>query len=98
MAYLRAVNSNGNCNVGFVLGKAKLAPQHKPTIPHPELCAAVLAVEIADLIRHEIDLRLDAIRFYCQSNGSMSRLSSTQLAMALEELLHSNSMIWHGSK
>ncbi len=67
MAYLRAIDSDGNSNVGFVLGKAKLAPQHKPTIPRLELCAAVLAVEIADLIRHEIDLRLDAIRFYCDS-------------------------------
>ncbi len=58
---------SGNSNVGFVLGKAKLAPQYKPTIPRLELCVAVLAVEIADLIRHEIDLRLDAIRFYCDS-------------------------------
>ncbi len=67
MAYLRAVDNDGNSNVGFVLGIAKLAPQHKPTIPHLELCVAVLAVEIADLIRHEIDLRLDAIGFYCNS-------------------------------
>ncbi|KAL1249503.1 hypothetical protein QQF64_020508 [Cirrhinus molitorella] len=65
--YLRAIDSDGNCNVGFVLGRAKLAPQHKPTIPQLELCAAVLVVEIADLIRQEIDLRLEAVRFYCDS-------------------------------
>lgn len=67
VAYLRVIDHDGNSNVGFVLGKAKLAPQHKPTIPRLELCAAVLAVEIADLIRHEMDLRLDAVRFYCDS-------------------------------
>ncbi len=68
VAYLRALDSDGNSNVGFVLGKAKLAPRHKPTIPRLELCAAVIVVEIADLIRHEIDLRLDVMRFYCESN------------------------------
>lgn len=67
VAYPRAVDSDGNSNVGFVLDKAKLAPQHKPTIPRLELYAAVMVVEIADLIRHEIDLRLDVIRFYCES-------------------------------
>lgn len=67
VAYLRVIDHDGSSNVGFVLGKAKLAPQHKPTIPRLELCAAVLAVEIADLIRHEMDLRLDAVRFYCDS-------------------------------
>ncbi|XP_067279227.1 uncharacterized protein [Pseudorasbora parva] len=67
VAYLRVIDHDGNSDVGFVLGKSKLAPQHKPTIPRLELCAAVLAVEIADLIRHEMDLRLHAVRFYCDS-------------------------------
>lgn len=33
MAYLRAITSDGQCRVGFVLGKAKLASQPEPTIP-----------------------------------------------------------------
>lgn len=32
-----------------------------PTIPRLELCAEVLAVELAELIIHEIELQLDAI-------------------------------------
>lgn len=34
---LRTVNEQGHCEVGFVLGKAKLSPQPEPTIPHLEL-------------------------------------------------------------
>lgn len=31
--YLRIIDSNGECHVGFVLGKAKLAPPTAHTIP-----------------------------------------------------------------
>ena len=50
-----------------VLGKAKLAPQPEPTIPRLELCGAVLAVEMAELILDELDHKPDALRFYCDS-------------------------------
>lgn len=67
VAYLRAANGDGQIDVGFIMGKAKLAPQSEPTIPRLELCAAVLAVEMAELILEEIDLKPDAIKFYCDS-------------------------------
>lgn len=67
VAYLRVVMTDGQCRVGFVLGKAKLAPQPEPTIPRLELCGAVLAVEMAELILDELDHKPDAVRFYCDS-------------------------------
>ncbi len=67
VAYLRTIQAEGQVEVGFILGKAKLAPPSKPTIPRLELCAAVLAVEVAELIQDELDLKLDAIKFYCDS-------------------------------
>ncbi|KAJ8364902.1 hypothetical protein SKAU_G00137330 [Synaphobranchus kaupii] len=67
VAYLRSVTEGGHCEVGFVLGKAKLSPQPEPTIPRLELCGAVLAVEMADLILDELDHKLDAVKFYCDS-------------------------------
>lgn len=45
--------------MGLDMGKSKLASQSEPTIPRLVLCAAVLAVEMADLIHDELDLRLD---------------------------------------
>ncbi|XP_061698520.1 uncharacterized protein LOC133512687 [Syngnathoides biaculeatus] len=63
VAYLRVVTTDGQCEVGFVLGKAKLAPQSGPTIPRLKLCGAVLAVEMAELILDELDHKPDAVRF-----------------------------------
>lgn len=49
VAYLKVTDAVGNCEIGFVMGKAKLTPRPEQTIPRLELCAAVLAVELADL-------------------------------------------------
>ncbi|XP_026042220.1 uncharacterized protein LOC113033090 [Astatotilapia calliptera] len=67
VAYLRVVDEAGNTHTGFVMGKAKLAPRPEHTIPRLELCAAVLAVELADFISSELDMRIDAITFYTDS-------------------------------
>ncbi|XP_039902004.1 uncharacterized protein LOC120742644 isoform X1 [Simochromis diagramma] len=67
VAYLKAVQTDGKVEVGFIMGKAKLAPLSEPTIPRLELCAAVLAAEMADLIQDELDLDFDAVHFYTDS-------------------------------
>ena len=67
VAYLKVIDSDGKCNVGFVLGKAKLAPPSAHTIPRLELGAAVLAVEMAELVERELDVDLDAMQFYTDS-------------------------------
>ncbi|XP_054863943.1 uncharacterized protein LOC129348185 [Amphiprion ocellaris] len=46
------------------MGKSKLAPRPAHTIPRLELCAAVLGVEMAELISQEIDINLHAVKFY----------------------------------
>lgn len=71
VAYLKTVQDNGDCEIGFVFGKTKLAPLPDLTIPRLELCAAVLAVEVADLIVDELDLKLDRIRFYTDSKVAL---------------------------
>lgn len=67
VAYLRVIAEDGHCEVGFVLGKAKLSLQPESTVPRLELCGAVLAVEMAELILDELDHKPDAVRFYCDS-------------------------------
>nr|XP_021331373.1 uncharacterized protein LOC110439581 [Danio rerio] len=67
VAYLKVLQKDGQVEVGFVMGKAKLAPLSEPTIPRLELCAAVLAVEMADLIKDELDLELNDIKFFTDS-------------------------------
>ncbi|KAM9385740.1 LOW QUALITY PROTEIN: glutamate receptor 3-like [Pholidichthys leucotaenia] len=66
-AYLKVTDTAGNNHVGFVMGKAKLAPRPELTIPRLELCAAVLVVELTDLISSELDLHLDVVTYYTDS-------------------------------
>ncbi|XP_067375320.1 uncharacterized protein [Channa argus] len=67
VAYLKVTDDKGMCHVGFIMGKAKLAPQSNHTIPRLELCAAVLAVEVAEQIAQELDSELDSLDFYTDS-------------------------------
>ncbi|KAI4874288.1 hypothetical protein NFI96_026210, partial [Prochilodus magdalenae] len=67
VAYIKVIDSVGKYYVGFVFGKAKLAPPAAHTIPRLELGAAVLAVEVACLIQNELDITLDDLQFYTDS-------------------------------
>lgn len=67
VSYLQVVDTDGSKQVGFVMGKAKLAPRSEHTVPRLELCAAVLAVELADLISAQIDLDIDAVTYFSDS-------------------------------
>ncbi|KAK7882975.1 hypothetical protein WMY93_029149 [Mugilogobius chulae] len=67
VAYLKLTDNTGDIHAGFVMGKSKLAPKPEHTIPRLELCAAVLAVELADLVTSELDLEIDVTTFYTDS-------------------------------
>lgn len=66
VAYLRIKDSEGQHHVGFVMSKSKLAPFPAHTIPRLELCASVLAVELTELIKEEMDTDLH-VKFYIDS-------------------------------
>ncbi|XP_045930179.1 uncharacterized protein LOC123986130 [Micropterus dolomieu] len=72
VAYLLVLDSDGKWHIGFVMGKTKLAPYPMHTVPRLEFCAAVLAVELAELIQSEIDVKLRAVRFYTDSRVVLS--------------------------
>ncbi|KAM3936841.1 uncharacterized protein RB166_001498 [Leptodactylus fuscus] len=67
VAYLKVIDNRTKAHVGFLFGKAKLAPKPEHTIPRLELCGAVLAVEIADFIQYELDIHVDDVQFYTDS-------------------------------
>lgn len=57
----------GQIETGVVIGKVRLAPQPGLTIPRLELCAAVLAMEIAEMVVTEMETTFDRIIFYTDS-------------------------------
>lgn len=67
VAYLKVTHEDRHSEVGFVMGKAKLAPVPEPTIPRLELCAAVLAVEMSELLTVELNVKIDKTTFYTDS-------------------------------
>ncbi len=66
-AYLKVTHGDGHSEVGFIMGKAKLAPVPELTIPRLELCAVVLAVELSELQTEELDTKIDRTTFYTDS-------------------------------
>lgn len=79
-AYLKISDAERNHHTGFVFGKARLAPRPEQTIPRLELCAAVMAVNVAGFITSEIDIEFDAGTFYTDSkvtrNGDATFMST----------------------
>ncbi|KAL0151744.1 hypothetical protein M9458_052970 [Cirrhinus mrigala] len=77
VAYLRVTNDEDQCHVGFVMGKAKLAPHPAHTVPRLELCAAVLAAEMVDTICCEMDIEMHAVRFFTDSRIVLGYIHNT---------------------
>ena len=50
-------------NIGFVLGKPKVAPASGHTIPRLELCAEVLAVEVAQSAIEQLKMNFVDVKF-----------------------------------
>lgn len=67
VAYLRTVDDSNNIHVGFILGKCKLAPTSGHSVPRLELCAAVMSVQLYDIISEELDMKFNTVRFYTDS-------------------------------
>lgn len=61
---------------GFILGKAKLAPLLGHTIPCLELCAAVLATEIGDIITQNLDIPMENINYFTDSKVVLGYLNN----------------------
>ena len=76
VAYLRVIHHDETCEVGFIMGKTKLTPLPETSVPRLELCAAVLAVELADRITSELDMQVNSTVFYTDSKVVLGYISN----------------------
>ena len=53
-SYLRLVDESGKVSCSFVIGKARVAPLKKLTIPRLELTAATVSAKMSEFVRSEI--------------------------------------------
>ena len=77
VVYVRAVDNEGHSHVGFCMRKSKLASRHSHTVPRLELCAAVLAVELADMLVDELDVEIYSVKFYTDSRVVLGYIYNT---------------------
>ncbi|XP_021366693.1 uncharacterized protein LOC110459000 [Mizuhopecten yessoensis] len=76
VAFLKAEDSENNIQFGFVLGKSRVAPKQGHTIPRLELCAALLAVEVAEIVSQELDMPPQGITYYTDSKVVLGYLNN----------------------
>ncbi|XP_033752106.1 uncharacterized protein LOC117335931 [Pecten maximus] len=94
VSYLHTKDGNGKQDIGFILGKAKVAPLHGHTIPRLELCAAVLAVDIAETVSDHLHIPLEKFRFHTDSKVVLgyiynkTRRFYTYVANRVERIIH----------
>lgn len=66
-SYLRLVNVNGLVYCSLVMGKSRVAPLKTVTIPRLELTAAVLSVNVSQILHKELNYKLDEEIFWTDS-------------------------------
>ena len=76
--YLRGIDTCDQVQVGFLCGKSKVALQHGHTIPRLELCAAQLAVELADTVVEQLDMKEEQVYYYTESKVVLGYLYNEQ--------------------
>ena len=76
VAYLKVYNENFG-KVSFIMGKSRVAPIKMITIPRLELTAAVVAAKMYQFVKDEIDMTIDQVIFWTDSQVVLRYLHNT---------------------
>ena len=67
-SYARVEYFDNSVQCCFVMGKSRVAPVKRVTIPRLELVAAVLGAKLSDLIRKELNVKFNAVYFWTDAS------------------------------
>lgn len=67
VSYLKAFFPDGSTSTGFLLWKSKVAPVSSHTIPRLELRAAVLAIEVTQIVVENMDMSFVSVKYFTDS-------------------------------
>ena len=100
-SYLRQINANNQVHVSFVMGKSRVIPLKKITVPRLELTAAVVAVNIGKFLQRELKLPNVKSFYWTDSNVVLGYIRNTSkrfhvyVANRIEQIhSHSNPDQW----
>ena len=68
MVFLR-VQCKSDIHCSFVMGRSRVSPSKPVTIPRLELTAAVVGVELMQLVRRKLDLVVRDVYFWTDSTS-----------------------------
>lgn len=69
VSYIRFIDNLGKIHVTLVMGKSRVSPLKRMTIPRLELTAATLAVRVDQMLRSELQLNLEESIFWTDSQS-----------------------------
>ena len=76
VAYLRAVTKEGQIHLSFILARSRVAPKRVHSIPRLELCATLVAAQLASLLTKELTLAVVHITLWSDSTTVLTWLHS----------------------
>ncbi|XP_053386622.1 uncharacterized protein LOC128550820 [Mercenaria mercenaria] len=65
--YVNAYDANGRSKCSLIIGKSRLAPIKRISIPRLELAAAVVAVKLYQIVTEELDIQISGRYFWTDS-------------------------------
>ena len=77
VAYLSSENNLGQVKCSFVMGRSRVTPVKPITIPRLELAAAVVAVELVQMLKRELDVEIADVYFWTDSTSVLRYIRST---------------------
>ncbi|XP_031422633.2 uncharacterized protein LOC116220330 [Clupea harengus] len=75
-SYLRMTNAKGKVHIAFLMGKARVAPLKRQTIPRLELAAAALSVKVDRMLKAELPSTRDKSVFWSDSTAVLKYISN----------------------
>ncbi|KAL7831201.1 hypothetical protein SRHO_G00307040 [Serrasalmus rhombeus] len=79
VSYLRMTSQEGHVHCAFLMGKSRVAPLKLTTIPRMELTAAIVAVNIDQMLQNELQLDLLQSMFWTDSTTVIKYIENDKL-------------------
>ena len=76
VAYLRMINAEGKIHVSLIGSKSRLSPIKAVSLPRLELCGAVLAVQLNNMLYQALDVEIVATTYWTDSKIVLAYLQN----------------------
>lgn len=76
LAYMRTEDTHGHVHLSFILARSQVAPKRMHSIPRLELCAALVAAQLASVIERELTLKVARTVLWSDSTTVLTWLHS----------------------